>query len=761
MDIRSSCGKIWQKTKTATLKGRGFLLVWLKWAVEKMKALWIRFKVAMGKLKVFLLSTVWPVVKKILVVMALCVYFGGVAYLTYKGSGGLLTNDYANLFGVLTSTTGTVIAIFFSLVLIPLNQIASRYSPRFLKYLKKDLFFVSVFTFSIATLIYDVAFLFVGSNKMLAGTAILLFLSLIIVIGSLIFHIIKLSNPYYSILLPAHKEIVKNFRKWMPRYLKWYQQRIKKDFTEKDLLPTALNTALFQVDKRITDYIQNNLLPIREVAIKAIKGLDLEQAQNSIQTMMSVVVNYLYSRREYHSDNDPLLYFLYSEFKLIAVSANNTELKLRLHESMAECWRQVGIQAALVKVKNLKRLGDNFNNLVVYPVLGLKEICSLNLLEMDSYAPGKACDALADIGVQLMKEGYDNQAASVVEDLEKISLIAEQNKINNVSGRANYGIVRVYCAGMIYRKEGSKDPYNHPYRNINKSIDRLLSAFLLTKRNTFDNMILSPFIGNFMDPFEGIYLSRVSEFGIFTEDLDKFSIDKNLKCVGANIESIKKAILLLAPHKDWYFSNQALENLYRIALNLLSYLSQPMAKDHIIFYKKPPFIDEELRKSTSDLILATLNVFTDLVESRSDQYLFENDHIHILFSLYLIILYENKLRPNELLDELFKQVHQQFVKLLEDYKKTPGTDSNDDTYKFYRLLVDVLNKNSLSELAKDFVVPAFEYRSHGIFGGGSESSYPETMYDGQWIIKRPGFQVNAYYYNDIETALKLDVMKFY
>jgi hypothetical protein len=707
----------------------------------------------------FLINKVWPITKKLLIAAFLLIYVVVVCYLTKIGLESSLSNEYNSLLGVVTSTVGTIVAIFFSLILIPLNQVATKYSPKFLKYLRKDPFFIFVFLFSIVTLVYGVAFLFLGSTKSIAFSATLLFVSLIVLLGLLVLHVIKLLNPYNSILLPAHKEIVKTFRKMIPRYRKTCEKMIKKTFEGHGDLNKELNICLFKVDDDITNYIQESLLPIREVAIKAIKDIDLEQAKNAIQTMMSVVVNYLYSRRQYHTDNDPLLYFLYTEFKLIAQAASN-ELKIRLHPFIVDCWRQVGVRAAIVNVKGMKRLNENYNFLVTYPVMGLKELCALNLLEMDSYAPGRACNALADIGVQLMMEGYDKQAVSVVEELEIISIVAEQHKTKHVSGSADYAMMRIYVAGVIFRNSGSKDPRNFPYRKINKSINNLLEIFLKTEKTANENLILSPFIGNFMDPIKGLYLCRISEYGVFSQGLDKFALEMNLECVRANIKSIKRALELLASHKDWYFSNQAIENLYRIVLNLLSYLNRGMAKDHILFYKVHPFIDKDLTEKATEIVIEGFSVLCDLVKVRADRYIFQNDHIHILFSLYFIILYEYKFRPNESLKELFEKVHEMLQNLLAEYKALPDSDSNDDFYKYCRLLVKVLSESDFQTLTKGFDVPEFEYRSSGTFVS-NESQYPETMHDGQWILKRPGFQVNSYYYNDIEGKLKLDVLKFY
>lgn len=682
-------------------------------------------------------------------------------FFTKLGLNENLTNDYRELFSTLTSTIGTIVAIFFSLILIPLSRIADKFSPKFLKYLRRDSFLITAFLYSIATLVYSVVFLFKGSSYWIAITEIILFVTLVIFLGYLLMHIIWLLDVNNSILFPAHKEIVEKFKKLIPKYKKecdkQFSQALNKNYKSSYQMS---DICYLKVDERVTNGIQEELLPIREVAIKSIKDQDLEQAQNSIQTMMSVMVNYLFARKKYYSDDDPLMYFLYTEYKLISKSSNN-ELKLRLHQFIVECWRLIGIQAAVVEIKKLQRIGGrNLNGLVLYPVQGLKELCLLHFNEMDSYVPGKACSALADIGIQLMNEGYDHQAAIIVEELEKISILAKAGNIDIISGSANLAIMRIYAAGVSSRNLGSRDDLNYPYRLINKSIEKILKISLINKPGVSSNMFLSPFLGILIDPFSGINISRISEYGIFSPDLDKFAIEMNLANIKANVKVIGEVLSSLALYKEHYVSDQALENLYRILLNLLSYVNGVMAKDHILFYKHTPIIDDELREQCEDVIIDALSILIQLAKSKADKYLFENNHLNILFSFYLILLYENKIRSNDKLGELFNEINEIFVTFLNEYKSLVDSNSNDDVYKYYRLLVVLLKENKLVELAEKFDVPKFNYRLGGLTVM-HESQFPKTMLQNKWFIKRPGLQANVHYCNKVEEALKLDTLNFY
>ncbi len=746
------------KVKLQLGKVRELVIRLIRWLREGVKYIFPKILATWYAAFYFFKKRIWPIIKSIFWTIVILAFLSGIGLLTRSGLSKDLSAEYRDLLGVLVSTAGTIVAIFFSLILIPLNQIASRYSPKFLSYLKKDWVFISIFVFSFFTLVYDVIFLLLGASQSIAIAAILLFVVLIFLIGVSLLRVVSLSNPYNSILIPSHKKIVRDFKKSIPKYQKELRKSSKKLFRDSEDIKMTDSLVSFQVDKSITDKIQEDLLPIREVAIKSIRDLDFEQAKNAIQIMMSIMVHYLNARKNFHSDQDPLLYFLYTELKLIAETSKN-ELKLRLHPFLVECWLEIGIRAAIVNVKDTRRMNNNLNFLVIYPVQALKDLCAFNLQEADSYAPGKACKALGDIGVQLMHEGYDHQAAAIIEELKVISEVSEQQGVKIVSGNANYAIMRIYSAGVSYRNAGMRDDFNYVYQEISKNVDNLLEIFLQKKKTTTDNMVLSPFIGSILDPFESLNFSRISEYALFSKDLDAFSLKMNLECILNSIKSLERSLELLAVHKDWYFSNQAIENLYRIVLNLLSYLNPGMAKDHILFYKDHPLINEELREDANGALLEALKVLCSLIKARADKYIFENDHIHVLFSIYIILLFECKLRPNGSLSSVFERVHAMLKSLLQNYGALPGSDSNDDLYKYFRLLVIVLKENDFNDLSQDFSVPEYEQRSRGIFAS-YESSFPKTMYDGQWILKRPSFQVNGYYYNRIEERLELDVMKF-
>lgn len=125
-----------QKTKRFTKK----ILNIIQW-------FWEKIIVAYHRVQLFLKNRVWPIAKKLFIIGCFLLFIAIIFFLTIKGLEHELSSRYENLFGILTQTIGTIVAIFFSLILIPLNQIATKYSPKFLRFLKKDLFLFLYFHF--------------------------------------------------------------------------------------------------------------------------------------------------------------------------------------------------------------------------------------------------------------------------------------------------------------------------------------------------------------------------------------------------------------------------------------------------------------------------------------------------------------------------------------------------------------------------------------------------------------------------------------
>jgi hypothetical protein len=158
--------------------------------------------------------------------------------------------------------------------------------------------------------------------------------------------------------------------------------------------------------------------------------------------------------------------------------------------------------------------------------------------------------------------------------------------------------------------------------------------------------------------------------------------------------------------------------------------------------------------------MAVFGVFRAMALNKSEKHLFEWEHLKILFSMYLIVFYENKTKCNEKLNGLYEKVQALFADIIKEYKSSAEADPNDYLYKYFRLLKAVLINNKYAEAAKMFDSPDYKHGT-GIGAMTSESEYPSTVLGGHWILARPGLQVNAYYYNELEMNLGIEGMNLY
>lgn len=684
------------------------------------------------------------------------VWFLLIIVLTYKGVEQGLNYVHNDLLITLASILGTILAIFFTLVILPVQQISNRYSYKFLTYVLSDRKFKTSFLLFAVILFYYLVFIYYGSSKLIVLLSFLFFVLSLVNLWDLIQHIIKISNPMFSILLPAHDKINKETSNALTRF---YDDCVKNydQFTKGQTEITGSQLCKTKVDDKIINYIKRHLIPIREIAAKSIRDIDLETAENSLRVMTSVIIHYFKERIEYQDDQDPLMMFIYEEFKILS-GMGSKETNLRFHPTIIECWVQIGVQVSKTKL-NRGIIPQHLNSLVMWSIKSLKDLCINNFSDDDSYAPSKACNAMGDIGVQLMLEGYDQQASLIIDELATLSIKAIRANLSHIVNSANYAIMRIYLVGVMNRNKGNYDKYNHPYKEINEKIENVILAGLTKEKlSVLDNQIFAPFFGYWIDIFNGANFARISESALFTEGLNEYSLEMNIESIKENINTLDMILNKLKKHEDSYFSGQALDILEMIIFRLLAFINRPMAKDHILYYRKqkPKILTNQ--KIQDEALKVTIQGIDNLIgyaRKRFDKHIYENYHLDVLFSVFFIVLYENKISKRTVLDSLFNDFRDKLMKLLEDYKKIEGTTSNDNLYKYYRLLKKVLLENNFKDISNKIVIPKYQHRD--ILYAPPDNEFPVSVLLGKrWILKRPIFQVNTFYFTKVEKRLKIE-----
>lgn len=97
-------------------------------------------------------------------------------------------NNYNELLVAGTTFTGTVLAIFFTLIALPLENILSQYSQDLIKRVQRDFIFIASFLFLTTIFAFDLILIAFGSTRELAILSLGLSIDSLLVLALLVIH---------------------------------------------------------------------------------------------------------------------------------------------------------------------------------------------------------------------------------------------------------------------------------------------------------------------------------------------------------------------------------------------------------------------------------------------------------------------------------------------------------------------------------------------------------------------------------------------
>ena len=97
-------------------------------------------------------------------------------------------SNFNEVFVAGATFTGTVLAIFFTLIALPIENILSKYSQDLIKRIQRDVVFVFSFIFLIVTFSLDVSLIAFGGNRELTLISLALSIDSVLVLALLVIH---------------------------------------------------------------------------------------------------------------------------------------------------------------------------------------------------------------------------------------------------------------------------------------------------------------------------------------------------------------------------------------------------------------------------------------------------------------------------------------------------------------------------------------------------------------------------------------------
>lgn len=97
-------------------------------------------------------------------------------------------NNFNEVFVAGATFTGTVLAIFFTLIALPIENILGKYSQDLIKRIQRDFIFIFSFIFLIITFSLNVILIAFGGNKELTLISLALLVDSVLVLALLVIH---------------------------------------------------------------------------------------------------------------------------------------------------------------------------------------------------------------------------------------------------------------------------------------------------------------------------------------------------------------------------------------------------------------------------------------------------------------------------------------------------------------------------------------------------------------------------------------------
>jgi len=225
------------------------------------------------------------------------------------------------IFEISTTILATAIVIFFTLILIPIQQCANNYSPSLLKYFRRDHDTISCFLLLSVSMLFNVCMLFIHTLKIDAlFSSILLILSLLSIF-LMFFKLTKIMSPVYYLLPEIKKDCISTIEYGLKKKNDMTLQQKRNQVSEQLKQVLLVNekidpkTDKWEIPHNISEKVHEKMAPLKSMAIKLMKTSDYEIFNSTIYTIRDISISYLQIRQDYKTFYDHYLFFLAETFK--------------------------------------------------------------------------------------------------------------------------------------------------------------------------------------------------------------------------------------------------------------------------------------------------------------------------------------------------------------------------------------------------------------------------------------------------------------
>jgi len=556
-----------------------------------------------------------------------------------------LLSNYKDIITVNLSFLGTVIAIFFSLVSLPIQNILGQYSQDLVNKLKDDKYFKWSLVIFILVFLYNLFLLVVKVH--FSSIIISLFFS---VLSLLVFWL--LIKRIYELLDVRNqiKQIAEDIIKEMPSKIIESERVEGNNVVEEvmSLISPPEIVSIAKVPKCFVDWMILKTTLIIDVVQKSIKKDSYEIVEAGFKDVLGISKEYIKIRKKYSDMEDEFL-----DYIVIKLRDSNMLVSDYSHPKIMETIVHItgNIAREILNIKTFTRkFGQNYmpNDFLFL----LREvILSKYNLRMSSSAAYDACDQYIQVVIQSIEEGYPTSGGAYIDILGNMSNQTMDSGLlgsDSLSEKINESLV--FLLNYILNN----------LSKIEKSIDRqVLLSILFAKINKivlnylkkYGEILFNSSIDPFIKVYPGLNLSMV--LGAFFRN-GKMKKEFYDEVIGE----------LLRFLKDFYGSIELIQKTgKKEILDIAVSIS-------FVLIRKVVILEGEAKTKTLEILreYAFRLIYMPMDQSKTEereQFMFDNQIIERYSMVLGLMIMENK---DDLFTNIIQRWTEQFI-IMTDKKK--------------------------------------------------------------------------------------------
>lgn len=523
----------------------------------------------------------------------------------------LLMSYNSPIFEVSATILATIIILFFTLILIPLQQCANYYSPSLLNYFRRDCVAINCMLLLLLSMFFNIYMLLIPTLKLYAIISIILLIFSFICIIWMIFHLIKMLNPVDYLLPKIEDDCIKTLKRGLNKTGDiTLQQKIEQleEQMEQVLLVTERidpKEEKWAVPNQISNKMFVKMLPLKSMAMKLIESPDYEVFAKVIQTISNISTTYFQERQSYKSFHDSFLFSLSETLTDIIKMAENSN-NVYFTRTLFSTIKDIALRTLTIQVLGYK---SGYNHLTLPLCSILKERARVAVLKGDRDRAYDATTDLGDIGKKLAFMGLGHSASEVALELGEIAKIcaAVNDKVTLVPVRNS--LAEIFFNLLWNRKL---------YPNYDTPYIKMLDVYQIMLDIPVDVgtalSIGDPLFAWNADLSRDRSLSTLVYAALFSPNNDNNIIEYNFEVVGRIVEFIKNNY-----GKNSINTVHFTQHIYQIGLWLLAFIDTEITLEIILSQQAMIPTDKNKEKAKGILVNILnyiLNTYFDCLEDK-------------------------------------------------------------------------------------------------------------------------------------------------